>query len=373
MWNCIDRLAEGLTLLRHYLDGLDKQDCLLALKPETCGDAIHLIKELQEHFRTTNNKAHYDYTTVIISLYGYLERFIEDLVGEYLSLISIHVQTFDELPSAIKEKHLGLSLELARKADYQKYAGSVRIPDIIARLHACYHAPDKYQLNHLAFAQHSANFRQSVIAATFSQLGIGDLGQSLRQAEPFIGFLRDEDPERDVQTYLSGGDDVVFARLNDLAERRNVVAHGTPVDDILSRDLLRSYIAFIGAYASGLSLVVYESALPNLLTRAVALGTAITVIDNKIVCVDLPAGQITIGDTLIAKTQDTSRPFKAGPIKELQQNHVQHKTVNGGPGVQIGMRVEFGAKDNHEFYCLNATKSQQQPEAVVASQQSVQS
>ncbi|MGH9739352.1 MAG: hypothetical protein ACRD4X_12325 [Candidatus Acidiferrales bacterium] len=64
----------------------------------------------------------------------------------------------------------------------------------------------------------------------------------------------------------------------------------------------------------------------------------------------------TVGDTLIAKTQDTSRPFKGGPIKEIQRDHVQFNTIDGGPGVQIGMLVEFGAKDNQEFYFLSATK-----------------
>jgi len=356
MWVCIGRLKEGLALLRHYLDGLDKQDRLLALESEVCGDGRQQIKELQDHFRSKNNKARYDYNTIVISLYGYLERFIEDLISEYLALLSSHVPTFPELPSPIQEKHLTLSLELARKADYQRYAGSVRVDDIVARLHACFNTPDKYQLNDQAFAQHGANFRQSVVAGTFTQCGIADIGQSLRQAEPFTVFLKEEDPERDVQTYLAGGDDVVFARLNDLANRRNDVAHGTPVDDILSRDLLRSYIGFIEAYASGLALVVYERSLPFTLKRAVALGAPISVIDHRIVCVNLPAGQITVGDTLIAKTQDAGRPFKGGPIKEIEQNHVQLNTINGGPGVQIGMLVEFGAKENQEFYFLNATK-----------------
>jgi hypothetical protein len=356
MWVCISRLKEGLTLLRHYLDGLDKQDRLLALDPDACEAGKQQIKELQDHFRTKNNKARYDYNTIIISLYGYLERFIEDLIGEYLTLISSHVPTFAKLPSAIQGNHLALSLELARKADYQRYAGSVRVDDIVARLHACFSTPDKYQLNGQAFAQHSANFRQSVVTATFGLCGIADISQPLRQAEPFTDFLKEEDPERDMQTYLAGGDDVVFARLNDLANRRNDVAHGTPVDDILSRDLLRSYIGFIEAFANGLALVVYERSLPLMLKEAVGLGAAINVIDHRIVCVNLPAGKITVGDTLIAKTQDTSRPYKGGPIMEIEQNHVQLRTVDGGPGVQIGMLVEFGAKNNQEFYFVNAAK-----------------
>ncbi|MEI8370648.1 MAG: MAE_28990/MAE_18760 family HEPN-like nuclease [Planctomycetia bacterium] len=342
-------MAGELNFLRHYLDGLDKQDYLLGLKAEACGDCTKQIKQFQDHFRSSNNKTHYEYTTVIISLYGYLERFIEDLISEYLSLISDHINTFAELPKSIQDKHFDLSVELVRKADSQRYADSVRPPEIIARLHACFQTPEKYELNHQAFSHHSANFRQSVVRTTFATLGISDIGQLLRQAEPFTCFLSGEDTERDLEIYLAGQDDVLFARLNDLADRRNDLAHGAPVDDILSRDLLRSYIAFIEAYSSGLALAIYESALPSLLNRAVRLGNAIEVYNSSIVCVDLPTGQITVGDTLIAKTRDQRRPFKGGRINEIQRDRTPLITVDGGPGVRVGMSVDFGVKENHEF------------------------
>jgi RiboL-PSP-HEPN len=250
---------------------------------------------------------------------------------------------------------LTLSLELTRKADYQKYASSVRTEDIIAKLHACFTTPNQYQLNVQAFAQHNANFRQGVVNDTFTQCGIMRVAQYLRQAEPFISFLRDEDPERDLEIYLAKNDDVVFSRLNDLANRRNDVAHGSPVTDILSRDILCTYVNFIEAYADGLALIAYEQTLPSMLKRAVPLGRPISVIDNRIVCIEFPTGQIRVGDTLIAKTQDTSRPFKGGCIKEIQQDHVSLETVNGGPDVKIGLLVEFGAKQNQEFYYFKAT------------------
>jgi hypothetical protein len=350
----LSSLVNGLALLRHYLDGLDKQDGLLSIDAEFCGEARRQIGELQEHFRAKNNKARFDYNTIIISLYGYLERFIEDLIGEYLELISKYVSSFAALPQAIQERHLALSLELARKTEYQKYVGSVNPEIIIAKLHACFSTPDHYQLNNQAFTQHNANFRHSVVAETLAQCGIDGISQSLRRAEPFTAFLVEEDPERDLKTYLAGGDDVVFARLSDLANRRNDVAHGTPVDDILSRDILRSYVGFIEAYARGLAQVAYEGSLSFMLSKALLLGPAIAVHDYRIVCVNLPAGKITLGDTLIAKTNDASRPFKAGPIKDIEQNHVKLQAIDGGPGVQIGMLVEFGARDNQEFYVLNA-------------------
>jgi len=352
MWACLTSFRDGLSLLRHHLDGLDKQDALLNVDPGTCDAANELIADLQSHCRRKNNKSQYDYNMVIVSLYGYLERYIEDLIGEHLDQVVDVVARFSDLPASVQEKHLPLSLELARKADRQKYESSARPDEIISKLHSCYASPDKYNLNVLAFAQHSANFRQSVITQTFAQCGIADVAQGVKQSEPFISFLRKENPELDVNLFIGKENDVVFSRLNDLAERRNDVAHGSIVDEILSRDILREYVDFVEAYAEGLGLFVFERTLPFMLPSSVRLGTAIEVIDNRIVCVNLLGGEISVGDMIIARTQDTRRPYKGGPIREIQRENISLEKITGGPGVQIAMLVDFGAKQNHEFYCF---------------------
>src|SRR3972149_5422065 len=147
MWACLDKVKEGLNLLRHYIDGLDQEDRLLGVNCDACGEAGPLLKEFQEHFRSKNNKAQYDYNTIIVSLYGYLERYIEDLIGEHLDQLSSLVSQFVDLPHSIQKNHLMLSLDLTRRADYQRYASSVKADDIIAKLHSCFTTPSQYQLN----------------------------------------------------------------------------------------------------------------------------------------------------------------------------------------------------------------------------------
>lgn len=354
MWASVATLLEGVALLRHYLDGLAKQDALIALDPSHCGQAGSLIDETKRHFGVKNNKSRYEYNTVIVSLYGYFERCVEDLIGEYLGRLSEHATNFSELPEAVRANHMNLSLELIRRADSQRYAGSVRPGDVIGRLNRCLNYPENYELNIQAFTQHTANLRHSEIAAMLAKCGLTDIGPSMRRVEPFLDFLAREDPERDVETYLRSGDEVVFGRLDDLANRRNDVAHGTPADDLLSHDLLRERIGFVEAYVSGLALVIYERTLPLMTASALALGAAITVIDHRIVCVNLPAGRVAVGDTLIAETKDARRPFKGGRILEIERDHVQMQSIAGGPDIQIGMRVDFSAKRNHQFYVVPA-------------------
>jgi hypothetical protein len=62
---------------------------------------------------------------------------------------------------------------------------------------------------------------------------------------------------------------------------------------------------------------------------------------------------LLVGDILIAKTPEARRPFRGGPVLEIQVDHVSVPEVNGGPGVQIGLLVGFGAKINQEFYCVS--------------------
>ena len=49
-------------------------------------------------------------------------------------------------------------------------------------------------------------------------------------------------------------------------------------------------------------------------------------------------------------------PARRDPIKEIEQNHVSVDKIDGGTGVQIGMLVEFGAKDKQEFYVLQTSE-----------------
>jgi hypothetical protein len=353
MWASLDQLRDDLQVLRHYIDGLDKQDRVLAFEPSQCGAAEGSLTELHAHFRSSNRKAQYEYNTIVVSLYGHFERFIEELVVEYVKRAAALYTAFDELPDSIKANHLVLSLDLVRKAESRRYSGVIRVDELIARVNSCFASPAAYELNVRAFAQHTANVRQEVIAHMCGRCGIGDLGPALRSAEPFVEFLKREDQDRDVARYMELQDSVLFFRLEDLADRRNDVSHGSGGADILSREIVRSYIDFIEAYATGLGSVLFEKYLPLTIPFAQPLGAPITVIDGRIVCVDLPSGELAVGDILIAETREGQRPFRGGVIRRLERDRIAVDRVDGGADVKVGIEVDFAAKRNHRFFRLN--------------------
>lgn len=356
MWPAIQRLREQLMWLRHYVDGLDKQDAITSCAPESCGSAAAAMTDLANHFRTGGFKTRYEYNTVIVSLYGNLERFVEDIIEQYVTRVTRLVPNYLELPEKIRTRHIPLSLELARKADFHRYATAVRVEEVIERLNTCFTQPDRYELNAVAFAQHTSNVRHAVIAAMLTECGLSDVPQVLRHADPFTGLLQREDAERDVDLYLRLPDDVVFFRLTDLANRRNDVSHGIMSDDTMSRELLRSYVDFVEAYCEAMALVLFERTLPFVLPLARNLGQPIAVFNNRIVAVELTEGQLTVGDILVAETQDPTRPFKGGPILSIERDHVAYDCIDGGPGVKVGAAVGFGAKPTHRFHHISSAK-----------------
>jgi hypothetical protein len=353
MWASLIAFRDGLNHLRHYVEGIERQNELLSIRIQSppANECETRVDQLQQHFQKSNNKKVFEYNSVIVSLYGYVERFIEELVSEYLKYLNDTVPSFEKLPQKVQEAHMELSLELIRNAHLQKNQGVVEKEAIISNLHACFKDPEKYKLNIDAYTQHSANFKQRIVDDLFARCGISGVSKLLRGVEVFLRLLESVDPERDLKQYLSKTDSIVFGELDDLAERRNEVAHGRAPSELLSLELLRARISFLEAYGEALARVVYERTLVyEAKYSAQLIGAPIAVYNSEIVCVDLVSGDVRVGDTLIAKTQDTLRPFKAGEIISLQRDRVDCAEIAGGAGVQIGMKVLFGAKQNQEFY-----------------------
>jgi hypothetical protein len=113
-------------------------------------------------------------------------------------------------------------------------------------------------------------------------------------------------------------------------------------------------VGFVEAYCEGLAQLAADCLLPLMVKHnSLPLGLAINIYNNRIVCIDLPGGRVQIGDTLIARTADPSRPYKAGPVIDIEHDHVKKTAVNGGQGVQVALVVDFGAKENQEFFLCN--------------------
>jgi len=144
--------------------------------------------------------------------------------------------------------------------------------------------------------------------------------------------------------------------LDDLAERRNEVAHGNISDDILSNEWLIEYIEFFEAYGPALYEVTMSEALQyDTKYRGIELGQPIKIYKNYIVCISIKNIPIPIkvGDILVAKTTNKLLPFIAGDIQEIQIDKIPYKEISSNTSADIAMKITFKAKQNQSFFLIS--------------------
>jgi hypothetical protein len=294
-------------------------------------------------------KKQFDYNSIVVSLYGFLEQFVEGLCRSYVSYINGVVPTYDELPPELLKNHVPLTLDLISKADLPRYSGTVSVSQLVDNLHSCLSNATGYRLNSDAFSQHTANFRAEVIQSLFGKIGIQNVAKQILERAAFQDYLRVAFPDRDPST-IEAVD--AFFHLDDLAERRNEVAHGMPCQ-ILSNGILLDYVSFFEAYGPALNEAVRSKALETEVKHlAIEVGAPIAVYNGNIVCLELRQTPVRVGDRLIARTANNSQPFLDGEIQQIQIDGVDCQKVAALPAVKVGLRVDFRAKDNQYFFLL---------------------
>jgi hypothetical protein len=346
-------LLSGTNDLRHHIGLIQTEWALIAAKTASphCSQADELAAELQRQIGTGAAKRQFDYNSAIISLYGLLEQFVEALVRAYAESLNRLVQDYSALPEPLRNSHIDASFTLLTRIELARYRGVITREQVIANLHSCLSNARPYRLNAEAFAYHTANFRVGVIDATLARLGLQGVSQRLRHYPAFAAYLGQAFPAVDPLRLTA---DEMFETLNDLADRRNEVAHGQP-NQLLSNNILLDYVAYVEAYCTSMEEAVSSDiVMRDAQTRAIDVGAPIAVYNDRIVCLELKNTPIKVGDILIAQTGNTARPVIAGEILEIQVNNAPLKTVAAAPSVKIGARVGYRTKDTHTFLILPA-------------------
>ncbi len=177
----------------------------------------------------------YSYQNAIISLYGYLERFIENIIIEYLKTITSVCPEFYSLPKSIIKNHLNLSLDLISKIqktkiwpnEIRKYKLGKAVENMNTFLQEC----NTYNINHEAFTNHSSNFRYDSIHDIFNKIGIEQVSKQCFERTNFKKSISEKNniegvTDNKILTSL------LVTELEDLVQRRNEIAHGARIDNI---------------------------------------------------------------------------------------------------------------------------------------------
>ena len=298
-------------------------------------------------FLSMPQKRSYDYSLIIITLYGICESFIEKIVCAYLRSIKKQIKIYSDLPDSIRKSHTTLSTKLI-DLNSTKY-GELKENEIISNLNSCLNQKENdYQLNLDAFRQHSSNFRTDAIRDFFKHIGIDNIDQLIAKDSELTKFMQLTMGEADIINTLPISK--YFEILEDLVERRNVVAHGSNVDDLLSLDILHEYAEYILLLIQAIYNSLLEEYYSVMITTGITkeMGHAIQVYNNRIVCLNSANTLIKTGQILIAV--NSRNHLHWGEIKSIQINGVNVDEVAADQAQDIGMAVSFSAKNTYTYH-----------------------
>jgi len=344
----ITKFKKDIHELKMYIDTIEIINSLFTLdisKQEAIDTSFQQLLDSQVHHNSFITKRLFDYKTVVISLYGLSEHFIESLLKEYLDFISKIIPDYTTLPNKIRENHFNLSNNLLKNLNNGKYKNISTEEEIISNLYACI-KENKCSLNIEAFTEHKNNFRYETIADFYSKIGIDNVNTRIKREPIFKQYFSNY-----IAEYDSLQDKIIFSKINQLVDWRNEVAHGAPIDNIISNEMLLDTINFIESYGTALNNVIISDTLPFLASySAIPLGEAEKVIDNRIICIYLYNAKITIGNKIIAK--GPSNDYKLGKVTDLEVNHQKHEIIKSSEKIGVGIEVNFYAKPNMEYYLV---------------------
>lgn len=94
---------------------------------------------------------------------------------------------------------------------------------------------------------------------SFSNLGVSDIRMSLKHYEPLASH------------FLKNGFDN-YAKIDELVERRNEIAHGANSGELLSEDIVLDYVDYVAKYACSITAYLNDQILSHMWQLRKALG-----------------------------------------------------------------------------------------------------
>jgi hypothetical protein len=353
----LTNFQKGLMDLSLYIEGLQLEQNLQFpsdLKKNAVEWEIKALKFFEHLTRTRASKKQFNYNSIIVSLYGLVERYIEDLLRSYIKFLGKIFPSYKALPDQIVNNHINGSFELLKKAEQNRYRGTYTKEDIIANLHLCVNDPDNFKLNVDAFTQHTANFRRGVINDLFTTAGLPNVCKLVLNHINFNSFLQEQGLDK-LQSKINGTsfsnkkedqqksfEEKAFFFLNDLAERRNEVAHGVP-SELLEHQLLLEYIKFFNIFGETLYKVIIHHLLQHEVEHCgFKIGRPSDVLKNgTVIIINIKDASIKTGDYIAGKN---ANEFILGDILELQVNDQSVSEIKPVQNLAVGIRIscKFG-------------------------------
>ncbi|MBE4598492.1 hypothetical protein BOO30_19245 [Vibrio navarrensis] len=256
-------ISNIISSLEHTIEKLELFDEISSRRHNSKKLESKLVRKTDSFVANFANNCSDDYSKFIyngsiISIYGSLERLVEDLIEACIHNISLSTNDYEELHSSIRKNHVDFSFNLASKISKDRNLESShklkKQKEIVENLQGCFNNSKNFILNKRAFSVHTANFRYDIIRESFSNIGMPEILPEIIHKDISIANLIKTDlglsPAQIVESVQL--ESHLREKLNDLAIRRNQIAHGGTPESYLNYELLLNFAKFILCFGEAL-------------------------------------------------------------------------------------------------------------------------
>ncbi len=294
-------------------------------------------------------KKTFEYKSIIISLYGVIERYIGFWLREHISNLPEIVPNYSSFSNKFRENHFSLSIKLMTLISEGRFSMNedLRKEDVLVRLNNCLHHTDDgdYELNSDAFLPQSGNLKHSKIVEAFRSLEI-ELNTNLKDDYDFSMLLKEKFGEKFTQK-----GEGVYRLIDELVDRRNVIAHGGQVDEILNATEFDEYFEFIDSYGNAIFSVLEKTENKfEAEHKFKKIENIVKIINSKICCFEIENSEIEVGDYIII---NTNKSFVKKEIRTIQLEGKDYNHLKIREKCNIGIEIDGGLKDNRDVYRLD--------------------
>ncbi|MCU4676038.1 MAE_28990/MAE_18760 family HEPN-like nuclease [Catenovulum sp. 2E275] len=311
----------------------------LALKNGDLSDPLKLFNQTD-----LATKKSFDYRGYIISLYGMLERYLEDLLQEYLENTQEIFPKYHDLPNEIKKNNISLNNDLLKNIDLPKNS-ALSISNIVKKLNDNLNN-NISNLNIEAFTKHTFNFRVNTIEEFFKRAGITGIFQRIRKIQPLHTILADEFISLDRLK-----SNVLFSFIDEIAERRNEVAHGTDNIEVLSTQIILEYLEKFRCFGISLNQLVKSHFLMQK-TNGVKEHKLIDVFNKRIACLAVSDIKCDMNSTIVIRNKNAQPEFNTSKIIDMQVNNNSVHKIDTDTEIKIGLKLDIDVHRSSIIYIL---------------------
>ena len=214
-------------------------------------------------------------------------------------------------------------------------------------MNQCIVNPTGYKFNTEAFVLFSGNLKHRQIAKIFELINV-NLNETLKKNVTLNQYLKND---RGITNISNIDTEILYNKINDLVERRNQIAHGSELDNILDISELENYIHFLEIYCEALFEILSKELIKKESSYTFQkIEKVVKIFDNKILAFEIENYTIRVGDILIVETIENK--FSRKTIQKIELNKKPYTELTVIEKTNIAILVEPSIKENQKFYIV---------------------